>query len=110
MPLTFIKKLVHRVSKKLIRHTQGPLTWDADGIAKSYNLSLNDASFIVDSNDSYQDFNQAISNMQNEFGISKDEAIKTLVRWAIEHETTKDIDDNVWRENNRLCGISNDDI
>lgn len=111
MAILLLTKLMRKLKTKITgnkKHIQAE--WNTKGVMRTYNLPEYEASLIVDGNNSYEEFNKTISSMQNEFDVSKDTAIATLAKWAVEYHATKDIDDMVWQENNRLCGISDSEL
>lgn len=111
MMMVFFTSLTSKIKSKIgSKGKRTQLSWDTKGVMKTYGLPEYEASLIVIGSHSYEEFNKAIASMQNEFDIGKDAAIATLARWAVEYHATKDIDEMVWRENNRLCGISDHEI
>lgn len=78
--------------------------WDAKTLVNDYKLSDYEAELIIKNTATRDEFEQAITSHQNEFGTERHQAIETLGRWAVEYEETKDIDQKVWDENNRLTG------
>lgn len=80
--------------------------WKAKNIALVYHLDDRTAEIIQNTYADQASFSAAIQDFQKSYNATRQDAISTVVSWAVNHEETKNIDEDVWRENNRLTGAN----
>lgn len=80
--------------------------WNAQTVKQEYSLTDEHAELIARTYSERDDFEQSLKSFESEYNTTRKDAVSTLVRWAVTDEETKDIDQKVWDENNRLTGAN----
>lgn len=77
--------------------------WNTQTIKDEYGIESDyEAGLLAEGYKDREDFENELTSHQNEFSehdIKREDAVKTLTQWAVDHDQTKDIDQKVWDQN-----------
>lgn len=77
--------------------------WNTQTIKDEYGIKSDyEAGLLAEGYKDREDFENELTSHQNEFSehdIKREDAVKTLTQWAVDHDQTKDIDQKVWDQN-----------
>lgn len=77
--------------------------WNTQTIKDEYGIKSDyEAGLLAEGYKDREDFENELTSHQNEFSehdIKREDAVKTLTQWAVDHDQTKDTDQKVWDQN-----------